>query len=115
MHRTFRSTALIAALFATPLTACYAEVEPDTAYAEADFTPVAIETYPHGHYEGHDVYFVNDRWYYRSGPHWVYYRHEPAPLVRSRTYVQRAPRARIEHSRGPERGVRSAPPATVVR
>jgi hypothetical protein len=115
MYAKFGSVALIASLCAAPLTACYAEVEPDTAYAEADFTPVAIDTYPHYYYEGHDTYYVNDRWYFRDGSRWHYYRHEPAPLVRHRTYVQRAPRTRVNEYRAPERGVRSAPPATIVR
>ena len=112
----------LAVFFAT-VTGCYASVEPE--YAEADYVPGDIVTYPHTYYEGHDVYFVNDRYYY-MGPehHWVYYRTAPAPLVerrttyvRTRPYVQQAPRVRERHyeERRVAPHVREPEPATQVR
>lgn len=114
-------TSLCAVLFAA-VTGCYASVEPE--YAEADYVPADIATYPHTNYEGHDVYFVNDHYYYqRPDHHWVYYRTAPKPLVerratygRTRPYVQQAPAPehRDEERRvAPE--VRESQPATQVR
>ena len=78
---------------------CYATAG---AYAEADYVettyePAHVEVYPHYVYAGRTVYLVNDRWYYRRGPHWVYYRTEPQELHRRRVYVQRAPRPPVRH------------------
>ena len=41
-------------------------------------------------YEGRDVYYHHDRWYYRENGQWHYYRVEPEPLARHRTNVQQA-------------------------
>ena len=74
----------------------------DADYVEADDVPPRVEVYPSYVYSGRTVYLINDRWYYRRGPHWVYYRQEPPELYRRRVYVQRAPRApdrRLEERR----------------
>lgn len=92
-------------------TGCVATVGPEPAYVDVDTAPVAIETYPHRVYEGRDVYYYDDHWYYRRGPHWAYYREAPPPLRRERPYVQQAPRAR--HRVYEER--REVPPAVQVR
>ena len=76
------------------LVACTATVQSEPAYVEVADVPADIEVYPHTYYEGHTVYLVNNDWYYRDGSRWVYYRAEPAPLYRQRTYIQRAPPAR---------------------
>ena len=91
-------------------TGCVATVGPEPAYVDVDTAPVAIETYPHRVYDGHDVYYYSNRWYYRRGPGWAYYRETPPPLRRERPYVQQAPPAR----RGYEER-RAAPPAVEVR
>ncbi len=66
----------------------------DDGVAYEDVGPtIDINTYPHEVYEGRNVYYVNNRWYYRDGARWGYYRHEPAPLYRHRAYVRRAPPA----------------------
>jgi len=74
---------------------CYATAGAYTQadYVEADVEPVRVEAHPRYAYEGRTVYLVDGRWYYRRGPHWVYYRSEPAELHRRRVYVERAPRA----------------------
>jgi hypothetical protein len=75
---------------------CYASAGTTTvAYAEATEAPVEIDvvSYPHTYYEGRAVYFYQDRWYYRDGPRWAYYREEPPTLYRQRGYVQQAPNA----------------------
>ena len=64
----------------------------DTVYVDA--APVSIETYPHYRYAGADVYYVNGRYYRRSGNRWGYYRRAPRELERQRTYVQHAPPVR---------------------
>ena len=116
------TTGLCAVLFVAA-TGCYASVEP--AYAEADYVPADIATYPHTYYEGRDVYFVNDHYYYqRPDHHWVYYTSAPPPLVerrttyvRTRPYVQQAPeiRERAYAPRRVERHIREPQPATQVR
>jgi hypothetical protein len=93
---------------ASSLIGCMAEVRGEPAYAEVEYVPADIEVYPHTVYAGETVYLVGDRWYYRRGPHWVYYTHEPPDLVRYRAHVERAPRApRREYYRYE----RAAPPA----
>lgn len=94
------------AIAACALTGCYAEA---TTGADVEYAaPVAnVEVYPHEYYDGHVVYLVNDRWYYREGPHWVYYRSEPAPLYERRTVIVHS-RPTVVRERAQ---VRSAPPA----
>lgn len=95
---------LLALGAALSLTGCMAEVSSEPAYAEVDYAPADIEVYPHTVYEGQTVYLVGDRWYYRRGPHWVYYTSEPPDLVRYRAHVNQAPRAPHAHYE------RAAPP-----
>lgn len=98
---------LLALGIALMLSGCMAEVRGEPAYAEVDYAPDDIEVYPHTVYEGRTVYLVDDRWYYRRGPHWVYYTSEPPDLVRYRAHVNQAPRApRHEYY---ERAAPSAP------
>ncbi|MFS8067898.1 MAG: hypothetical protein ACMG6S_16165 [Byssovorax sp.] len=105
-----RMTSMIGvACAALGLGGCYAYAETPVAYAEAYEAPVEVEirTYPQTQYEGRPVYFYRDRWYYRDGGRWQYYRQEPATLHRHRTYVQQAPPAvrghRYRHSAPPAR------------
>lgn len=56
-------------------------------YAEVD-PGVDVTVYPHEYYEGRTVYWVHDRWYYRDGRHWHYYRVEPRELHHRRAYVR---------------------------
>jgi hypothetical protein len=92
---------------ATGLGGCYARAHTG-AVVTAEYVPPRVETYPSYQYEGRVVYLVGDRWYYRDGPHWVYYAHEPDVLVRRRVYVReqgvvhRAPPAR-PHRHAPAR------------
>ncbi|MFI5302310.1 MAG: hypothetical protein ACHREM_29815, partial [Polyangiales bacterium] len=82
-------------ILASTLTGCYASVEaPTVGYADTTSAPVDIETYPSVVYEGQPVYFYGDRWWYRSGGNWAYYREEPVELHRQRDVVIRASRAR---------------------
>jgi len=77
-------------------------VEPvDSATVEvtAGTVPVNIETYPYQEYEGRRVYLWGDRWYYRNGNQWGYYRREPETLRRYRATRQAAPPARYEERR----------------
>jgi hypothetical protein len=75
------------------LSSCVATVGTEPAYTEVEYAPADIEVYPHTIYEGRTVYWVGDRWYYRQGPHWVYYTREPSHLSRYRARVEQAPRA----------------------
>jgi hypothetical protein len=90
-----------AALAAAATTGCYAYAEPDVGYAEVTSAPVDIETYPSVTYEGRPVYLYQDRFWYRDGGRWAYYRSEPEALHRQRAYVQRAPRAREVREEAP--------------
>lgn len=95
---------------ALALSGCYVYADPPTVYAESNEAPVEVDvqTYPQTQYEGRPVYYYHDRWYYRSGNRWQYYRREPVELQRhrQRTYVQQAPPARRE-----QYYPQSAPPA----
>lgn len=53
----------------------------DPIVVDVEVAPPAIESYPHTVYEGQPVYYYDGHWYGRRGPHWVYYREEPRPLV----------------------------------
>jgi len=101
---------------------CVARVGEPVAYAEADYVPATITTYPSTVYEGRTVYYYGDRWYYRDGGRWAYYRHEPAPLYRRRAYVQAAPPAPRVYAAPPPYSTTTttsapvhAPPAVRVR
>ena len=90
---------------------CVARVEEPVAYAEADYVPPTVTTYPSTVYEGRTVYYYGDRWYYRDGSRWAYYRREPPVLYRQRTYVQAAPPApRVYAAPPPAHQVYGAPP-----
>lgn len=103
-----RMTMIAAACAALLLGGCYVYAEPPTVYADASEAPVEVEvqSYPHAYYEGRPVYLYHDRWYYRAGSRWQYYRSEPVELRRQRSYVQQAPPARRDVRRP-----LSAPPA----
>jgi len=96
---------------------CVASLQAEPVYVEASDVPVNVEVYPHTYYEGRTVYLVNDHWYYRDGTRWQYYREEPAPLNRHRTYIQQAPPARRYVVSPPDRTARAvvAPPARRVQ
>lgn len=93
-------------MLATAFGGCYAEATTG-AVVTAEYVPPRVETYPSYTYEGRVVYLVGDRWYYRDGPHWVYYVHEPPVLVQRRIYVRdqgvvhQAPRAYPHRHAGP--------------
>jgi len=96
----FRCSLVVAA--ACALTGCYAEA---TTGADVEYAPPVanVEVYPHEYYDGRVVYLVNDRWYYREGPHWVYYRSEPPVLYQRRTVIRTQPtvvreRAVVHHA-----------------
>lgn len=108
MNPEFRTIPLLVALIAatTAGVACTVTTTSEPAYAEVETAPPNIETYPTTVYEGRPVYYYNDRWYYRNGSRWAYYRREPDYLVRQRTVVRRAPPAPVREA---------APPAVQVR
>jgi hypothetical protein len=82
-----------AAIAVGALTGCYATVDPQpVGYAETTSAPVDIETYPSVTYLGQPTYFYGDRWWYRDGARWSYYRSEPEELHRQRGVVIHAPR-----------------------
>lgn len=105
-----RGAALCGVIAALCCGGCYGAT---SAYVEADYPPVAIETYPHTYYEGRVVYLVGDRWYMRDGGGWYYYRSEPPVLYRYRAHYYPRPSygypARRYYGYGATR--RAAPPA----
>ncbi len=88
----------------TGVAGCYAEATTG-AVVRAEYVPARVQVYPREYYEGRYVYLVGDRWYYRDGPHWVYYAREPQPLVERRIVIRRA------HSVRQSTVVHEAPPA----
>jgi hypothetical protein len=79
------------------LPACMAHARGELVYdypvVTVETAPARIETYPRTSFRGRPAYFVDGRWYYRSGPRWVYFREEPNEL---RDY-------RVRHFRGSPR------------
>jgi hypothetical protein len=82
--------------------------------------PVAdVEVYPAYVYGGTNVYFIGDRWYYRDGARWAYYREEPRELVEYRaranvvasaSYGRNAPRSGAAPRPAPAPAVRPTGP-----
>jgi hypothetical protein len=72
------------------LTGCAAEVEP-AYYPDAAYypPPAFVATAAPVYYEGRPVYWYGNRWYYRNGGGWGYYRREPAYLAGRRGYAGR--------------------------
>ena len=84
---------------------CAATAAPPEPYRVADPVPSNLRTYPQVVYDGHPVYLVGTRWYFRSEDRWVYYREEPEELYRQRTvfyrerpYTHDSPANRTEHA-----------------
>ncbi|HEX7665781.1 MAG TPA: hypothetical protein VF407_14745 [Polyangiaceae bacterium] len=70
---------------ASALSGCVVHDREPVEYAEAD-PVVDVRLYPHEYYEGRDVYWVHDRWYYRDGGRWAYFRSEPPGLRERRSH-----------------------------
>ena len=87
-HHRNLECALIGLALALGCSGCGAAFYPDAVYVDA--VPAHIETYPYTYYDGRLVYFVDGRWYYRSGPSWYYYRSEPLHLYEYRGSIHRA-------------------------
>ncbi len=66
---------------ATAATGCVAELDAEPAYYPP---PAYIASASPVYYEGRPAYFYNDRWYFRSGAGWGYYRSEPRYLYQQR-------------------------------
>lgn len=70
--------------FAAALPGCMAHARGEVVYdypvVTVEAAPARIETYPRTYYHGQPAYLVDGRWYYRSGPRWVYFRDEPVEL-----------------------------------
>jgi hypothetical protein len=86
---------------------CYDDYGYDTGYAANATVDDTADDYPPDsyiataqpfYYEGRPAYFYNNRWFYRDGARWNYYRSEPAVLggYRAQYYGGAyAPRTRI--------------------
>jgi len=76
------------------LTGCVAEAGPayypDTGYYPP---PGYVATAAPIYYEGRPVYWYGNRWYYRNGGGWGYYRSEPPYLSARRGYAPARPYA----------------------
>ncbi len=101
----FRIIALAGVLaMSAAVSGCTVQARPAT-YAVTS-APVAIESYPSDYYEGRQVYYYGDHWYYRDGGAWRYYHSEPTVL-----YQRRARPGPAYHAQPYNNGPRSAPPA----
>lgn len=100
MGRWLRALGVGAAIAAT-LPGCLAHARGEVVYdypvTYVDDAPVRIETYPSTYYHGRPAYLVDGRWYYRSGPRWVYFREEPRELYTYRQRYVASPRYRDDH------------------
>jgi len=61
---------------------CAAEVRAEPAYYPP---PGFLATASPVYYEGRPAFYYNERWYFRSGGGWGYYRSEPGYLYNHRT------------------------------
>lgn len=98
----------VGAVLAAALPACMAHARGELVYdypvVTVETVPARIETYPRTYYHGRPAYLVDGRWYYRSGPRWVYFREEPVELRDYRVrHYHGAPR---HYDSGPRRGDR---------
>lgn len=65
----------------TVASGCSAEIMAEPAYYPP---PSFVATTSPVYFEGRPAYYYNDRWYFRSGGGWGYYRTEPGYLYRRR-------------------------------
>jgi hypothetical protein len=72
----------------------------DYPVVTVETAPARVETYPRTYYHGQPAYLVDGRWYYRSGPRWVYFREEPVELRDYRVRYHDSPRYRDAPRRG---------------
>jgi hypothetical protein len=81
---------------AATLPGCMAHARGEVVYdypvVTVEAAPARIETYPRMNYHGRPAYLVDGRWYYRSGPRWVYFREEPVELRNYRVRHYDSPR-----------------------
>ncbi len=63
--------------------------------------PGAIEVAPQVVYEGRPTYYYQNRWYYRDGQKWRYYRSEPNNLAEHRRRFQAQPPPPQHYQEGP--------------
>lgn len=94
-----KSSIWLASAFAAQLVGCGAWTVTTEPVGVVTITsaPVAdIEVYPNTVYEGRTVYLYDDRWYYRDGSEWRYYRQEPPPLAERRRHYHGAPPPYVE-------------------
>lgn len=76
-------------LAAAPASGCVVHGHPEpVGYVEVTSAPAGIETYPSTYYDGRPVYLYQDRWYYRDGGRWGYYRREPPELYEHRMRIR---------------------------
>ncbi len=95
--------ACVASLSACGWWSASAGTSEPSGYVEVTSAPVNdIEVYPSTSYEGRTVYLYNDRWYYRDGSNWRYYRQEPQPLAQHRQRFQTQGPARHQEQRQPQ-------------
>jgi flagellar biosynthesis GTPase FlhF len=98
----------VGAVLAAALPGCMAHARGEVVYdypvVTVETVPARIETYPRTYYHGRPAYLVDGRWYYRSGPRWVYFREEPVELRDYRVRHRHA--APHYYDSGPRRGER---------
>ena len=68
----------------TVASGCGAEVIAEPAYYPP---PAFVASTAPVYYQGRPAYYYNDRWYFRSGGGWGYYRSEPGYLYQRRVVL----------------------------
>lgn len=80
------------ALLAVAGGGCVLHAHPEpVGYAEVTSAPADIEAYPSVVYDGRPTYLYQNRWYYRNGDRWGYYREEPPVLREHRVRIYGQP------------------------
>jgi hypothetical protein len=72
------------ALLTASLGGCNAQAGVAIFSASPDDVPADIRTCPRARYDGHEVFFVGNHWYFRAADGWYYFADEPQALAQWR-------------------------------
>lgn len=79
-----QSSTIAIALALTGIACSRVQAGEPVSYLSNKSVPENVDAFPQAVYEGHTVYYVNDRWMYRDRGGWAYYLTEPPALYAHR-------------------------------
>ncbi len=87
--RQFTQTATLPIVLAVALVVAGCATTGAEPWAVAASVPSDAVTYPQTRHDGREVFLIDNRWYFRSGSVWFYYRQEPVDLYEERLAIYR--------------------------